>query len=197
MVTIYMPLRAEGTDVWRPVEAEPQSGDIYRIVGAVPVDEDWRFSPGAFVFCESRILDGRQATVAVREPNWLEDIVLVNESGDPLVAGDVSVFRSAGDACQYLEHWWVEQNEGFAFSATGERLLFGVDAARRVVVRSRESCPEGEVIVTSWLFNLAVAVRQARRAHAAKGKVSVGDLEKVGVLPTTIEGLIAYVGFTT
>ena len=46
--------------------------------------------------------------------DWLSDIVVVNESRDETTAGDVSVYRSADEACRSLEHWWVENGEGFA-----------------------------------------------------------------------------------
>lgn len=53
MVTIYMPLLNEGTDVWRPVEATHLSGDLYRVDGAKPEHEEWAFPTGRIVRCES------------------------------------------------------------------------------------------------------------------------------------------------
>ena len=52
MAIIYMPLVNEGTDVWRPVEAEHLSGDLYRVTGIMPADEAWAFPSGAIVRCE-------------------------------------------------------------------------------------------------------------------------------------------------
>jgi hypothetical protein len=64
-VTIYMPLLNEGTDVLRPVEAEAHSDGRYTILGSVPDDEQWAFSPGSIVRGETRVLsDGEQAIVA-------------------------------------------------------------------------------------------------------------------------------------
>ena len=57
---IYIYLKNEGTDVWRPVEAESVSGDVYRIVSinADPEDEHWEFGTGELVRCESRVFSG-------------------------------------------------------------------------------------------------------------------------------------------
>lgn len=49
MVTMYMPLLNEGTDVWRPVEVTPLYGGVYRVEGTVPADEEWAFPPGTIV----------------------------------------------------------------------------------------------------------------------------------------------------
>jgi hypothetical protein len=54
MVTIYMPLVKEETDVWRPVEATPLPNDLYRVEGPMRDDEAWAFPPGAVVRCEPK-----------------------------------------------------------------------------------------------------------------------------------------------
>ena len=54
--------------------------------------------------------------------DWLADVVIVNESRDEAAVGDLSVFRSVGEACAKLEPWWVQDREGFAYTAAGERL---------------------------------------------------------------------------
>jgi hypothetical protein len=56
--TIYVYLLGEGTDVWRPVEAEHLQADLYRIVGAPPEDEVWQFKQGDTVRCKSQPLSG-------------------------------------------------------------------------------------------------------------------------------------------
>lgn len=112
----------------------------------------------------------------------LADFVVVNENCDEAIAGDVRVFRSAEAACGWLEHWWVENGEGFAFTASGERLTLGVDDDNRVIVVSREVAPEGPSVVQSWLSSAAAAVLSQR--------------EHEGRLPTSVVELAAYVGFT-
>lgn len=64
--TIYVALLDEGTDVWRPVEAEQIRAECFRIVSANPdpEDEHWEFSPGSVVRCERRKLSGGYCLVA-------------------------------------------------------------------------------------------------------------------------------------
>jgi hypothetical protein len=126
---------------------------------------------------------------------WLADIVVLNESRDEATAGDVSVYRSVGAACGALEHWWVENGEGFAFTASGDRLVLGVNGGNTVVVASQEAVPDGAQIVLGWLRDYAAALLEARRAKALKGKVVLSRSEEIGELPSSVEGLIAYVGF--
>jgi hypothetical protein len=64
--TIYMPLLDEGVEVWAPVAAEPLGEGQYRILGPVPDDQEWRFSPGEIVRVELRTFaDGKAALSAV------------------------------------------------------------------------------------------------------------------------------------
>lgn len=127
---------------------------------------------------------------------WLADVVLVNESHDVRAPGDVLLFRSAGEACRYLEGWWVEDEEGFVFTAAGERLDLGVDNSGDVVVERREPCADGETIVLGWLRASAAARLATRRSRAARGRAVLSAAEERGDLPGTVEGLIAYIGFT-
>jgi hypothetical protein len=129
--------------------------------------------------------------------DWLADIVVVNESRDETTAGDVSIYRSAGEACSSLEHWWVENREGFAFTAKGDRLTLGVDEKNRVIVTSQQIAPGGTEVVLGWLRAYAAAVLDARRTMAGKGKAALSRSEERDQLPISIEGLIAYVGFNS
>jgi len=56
--TIFMPLLNEGTDVWRPVEAEALGNGRYRVMGQASNDEEWAFPSGVTVVIdhESRIV---------------------------------------------------------------------------------------------------------------------------------------------
>lgn len=56
--TVYVELLDEGVDAWRPVLAQPVSGDVYRLIGEIPDGETWLFAPGDIVKCETRILSG-------------------------------------------------------------------------------------------------------------------------------------------
>ena len=65
--TIYVALLEEGTDVWRPVQAQKQSDGSYIIVSPndAPDDEKWQFNTGNAVRCEVRRLAGGEHLVAV------------------------------------------------------------------------------------------------------------------------------------
>jgi hypothetical protein len=63
--TIYMYLRDEAVDVWRPVQAENLGDDVYRVFGPVPEGEVWEFSPGSVVRVQIRRLSAGDARVAV------------------------------------------------------------------------------------------------------------------------------------
>jgi len=128
---------------------------------------------------------------------WLDDVVIVNESRDERQAGDVSIFRNAMEACGWLEHWWVENGEGFAFTAAGDRLMLAADNNDRVYVADRQEVADGSEIVRGWLLATATALLETRRAKVGKGKLHFGAAEKNGELPASIEGLIAYLGFNS
>ena len=55
---IYVFLLDEGTDVWRPVQAEKIGDNLFRIVSVNPdpENEKWQFSTGEIVKCEERSL---------------------------------------------------------------------------------------------------------------------------------------------
>jgi hypothetical protein len=63
--TVHVALRDEGTDVWRPVAAEPVGPGLFRLLGPVPQGESWQFEPGEVVRCEDRLLSGGLVLVAV------------------------------------------------------------------------------------------------------------------------------------
>ena len=69
MVEIYVALLNEGVDgVWRPVQAEKISENVYRISSENEYDredETWEFSPGTVVICEYRKLYSGEKLVAV------------------------------------------------------------------------------------------------------------------------------------
>lgn len=128
-------------------------------------------------------------------PDWLDEVVLLNESRSVDAAGDVSIYRSEGEACAAVEAWWVKNSEGFAFTATGVRLVLGVGSKGAVVIVRREPCPEGPAIVRAWLEALMQTTLSARKMVASEGKSHLSEAEVAGALPTSVEGMIAYVGF--
>jgi len=62
--TIYVSLKGEGVDVWRPVEAIEEEAGIFRILSEPKKEEDWQFPSGSRVRCEKRKLASGEATVA-------------------------------------------------------------------------------------------------------------------------------------
>jgi hypothetical protein len=67
--TIYVALLDEGTDVWRPVDAEELRDGLFRIMSenSRPHDERWEFPPGSIVRCERRHLSEGPVLVAVSQ----------------------------------------------------------------------------------------------------------------------------------
>ena len=132
--------------------------------------------------------------------NWLEDIILVNDGPDESCPGDVMVFRNLTDARAYLEHW-SDSIDDAVFSGTGQRLIMAADEHGDMSIQARIDRADGEAIIKAWLTRMAEAILESRRYRAAKRlgwrRVNLGELEAQGVLPATVEGLIAYVGFTT
>jgi hypothetical protein len=69
MPTLYMPLRNEGTDAWRPVNAESHGAGTFRVIGPMPSGEDWLFPPDSIVAtARHRFVDGSFGIVAVAVP---------------------------------------------------------------------------------------------------------------------------------
>jgi hypothetical protein len=56
--TIHIPLLGEGTPVWRPVAAERLLDGTFRILGEMPDDEEWAFSPGEVVVVRHHVFSG-------------------------------------------------------------------------------------------------------------------------------------------
>jgi len=55
--TVYVELLDEGVEVWRPVEADVESENVFRLPRTGPTnDERWRLQPGSRVRCEWREL---------------------------------------------------------------------------------------------------------------------------------------------
>jgi hypothetical protein len=62
--TVHVQLLGEPIDIWRPVEAELESDDVFRLVDRAPEGEVWQFPPGSRVGCELRQLADGDALVA-------------------------------------------------------------------------------------------------------------------------------------
>lgn len=127
-------------------------------------------------------------------PNWLDDVIVVNESGDLCVAGDVQIYRNEGDVGRQLEDWYVNEVDHLALTGTGRKATLGL-RHMVVVVERLEPFAEGPALLYVWLRSTAQHLLSVRMERAHKGKGHLGSLEAEGVLPETVEGLIAYIGF--
>jgi hypothetical protein len=67
IVKVYVALRDEAVDCWRPVAAEELGSGLFRIVGAVPEGEAWQYQPGEIVNVRDHVFsDGSRGLVAVK-----------------------------------------------------------------------------------------------------------------------------------
>ena len=133
--------------------------------------------------------------------NWLADVAVLNSNPRFNEPGDVQIFRNISDMCSELEPWFVEEQEGYALNGNGEpiELTTDGDVVFGKVVLGEE--PEVSVL-KEWLVSAAKSLRDARIYKADKpgikffASTQIGEAERQGILPTSIEGLIAYVGFS-
>ena len=89
----------------------------------------------------------------------------------------------------------MKDREGFVLNGLGEQLMLGVEGDRVFVV-SREGVEDGETLVRRWLLAAAAAVLASRVEKARKGRAVLSSKEEAGSLPSSTEGLLAYVGFS-
>ena len=133
-----------------------------------------------------------QADVIIAD--WLDEIVVINESTDERTAGKITVYRSEGDALASLTQWPVLKGQVFAFSASGTRLLISISGDGYGLVAVRQQTVEGPAIARDWLEALARQTLDQRTRDARTRGVSLNRLEQRGTLPESAESLLAYVG---
>ncbi|MBJ3762187.1 hypothetical protein ILP92_05450 [Maribius pontilimi] len=129
--------------------------------------------------------------------DWLQDVIVCNDSPSYDTPGDVTVYRSAEDLCIAIEPWRVE-GVGHILNGHGQRirLMLRDEAVLAELDEGGTADPE---TLRSWLRHAARAVHAARvhRAEAKGGwfsaRAGLGAREAEGVLPDTIEGLLAYI----
>ena len=131
------------------------------------------------------------------EANWLHDVVIYNESDEYAAPGDISVHRNVAEMCVGLEAWMVEGGGiGFALNGLGHRIDLEMEGDTAIGhVRRDEPDPD---MVKIWLRHMALAILETRRHRAKKHwlwgtRDRLGPQEERGVLPETVEGLLAYI----
>jgi hypothetical protein len=125
---------------------------------------------------------------------WLKEIIILNENDDPQRPGDVQLFRSALGLCHHLEPWFVEDVGHLALNGIGDRVVLGV-AGKNVVIDRTENYESGLDLLRAWLQPTALRIHNMRVDAEKKKRLAKGSLAPDGVMPESIEGLIAYIGF--
>lgn len=71
---IYVYLKNEGSDSWRPVQAKKIDEMVYQIDDQnVSDDEEWQFQPNNIVLCRNRIFQNGSGLVAMYSVELIED----------------------------------------------------------------------------------------------------------------------------
>ena len=65
-MTVYVELLNEGTDCWRPVEANDLGRGLFQIISSQPENEDWQFKPGDVIECRKKQLQDVFCLVAYK-----------------------------------------------------------------------------------------------------------------------------------
>lgn len=126
------------------------------------------------------------------ERTWLEDIVVYNSGADEEDIATIEIYRNLEAMLVSVDPMIVGAG-CVAFTAGGDRVMLGVDDHRRVICEGLEPTGDhGRGVVHTWLRKLAADTLARRRQEG----LARGKREAEGVLPETIEGLIAYSGFT-
>lgn len=131
--------------------------------------------------------------------SWLYDVAVFNESEDYAVPGDVLVYRNIEEMCSGMEAWMVEDGGiGFCLNGLGQTIKLDMIGEKAVGLVDDASEPDLATL-QSWLKSAAQNVRDARAIKSRKkprffwSPPTLGYVEAQGVLPETIEGLIAYI----
>lgn len=131
--------------------------------------------------------------------SWLSDVVIFNESDSYERPGDVSTYRNIGEMCSAMEAWMLESGgTGFALNGLGQKINMGIEGGQVVGSLDEVSAPDLATL-TLWLMHTAKSVHDARLMKSRRkprifsSSPSIGAAEANGVLPGTIEGLLAYI----
>jgi hypothetical protein len=71
-VEIFVPLRNEGTNVWRPTQGQPIGEMRFKVLptpGYSPDLEEWEFPPGTVVKCKIEKRQDREVLIACSRQN--------------------------------------------------------------------------------------------------------------------------------
>jgi hypothetical protein len=126
---------------------------------------------------------------------------VLNEGSSFFIPESVEVFRTLADMCATLEPWYVEEKCGYALTGSGvpiELTTDGISVSCKVLDDEK---PETDVL-TCWLAHSANSLREARLYKSKRrglffvNRPTLGSAEQEGLLPHSIEGLLAYISLT-
>lgn len=129
-----------------------------------------------------------------KSQEWLRDVVVINENKDVRIAGDVELYRSAGDLGRKIEPWYINDVEFLALNGLGQTLVLKTYGSE-ISISIDSSIEPDAALLLALLQAAAQGMRDARIFRSSKRKLTLGPMESKGILPTTVEGLVAYVGF--
>ena len=131
--------------------------------------------------------------------SWLSDVAVFNESDEYAMPGDISIYRNIEEMCSGMEAWMVEGGGiGFSLNGLGQTIKLEMDGEQAVGSVVSEAKPDLATL-TIWLRHAAEGVQEARLIKSRKkpwffwSPPALGKAEAEGVLPETIEGLVAYI----
>jgi len=131
--------------------------------------------------------------------SWLSDVAVFNENDEYAVPGAVSIYRNIEEMCSGMEAWMVENGGiGFALNGLGQSIRLEMDG-ENVVGFVVDSANLDLITLKTWLRSAAESVQAARAFESRKkprffwSPPSLGSAEAQGVLPDTVEGLLAYI----
>lgn len=130
--------------------------------------------------------------------SWLSDVAVFNENDEYAVPGDVSIYRNIEEMCFSMEAWMVEGDGiGFSLNGLGQKIAIEMDGEQAVGSVADEVEPDLATL-TLWLRHAAEGIQEARTVKSRKkpwmlwSPPTLGAAEAKGILPETIEGLLAY-----
>ena len=127
------------------------------------------------------------------DQKWLEDVLIINDASYEHIPRTIDVYRSWHDACRSLETYQVASGV-YCYTATGRRAVIGFDLDNDNSIKVLDYEPSSEEsrrLVLAWLRARAERMHADRRSNPG---LVMGSEEAQGILPKTIEGLIAYSG---
>ena len=199
-MTAVMASWGENPSWYRHHESEPMLASIERLLREAGVDMSIPNSPYTFIGAvsdESQPMPASgplrtSASLEMSGDTWLAEIGIVNETTSVASAGNVTIFRSAADACLFFDQYC---GSGFVLSVEGDRLEIKDGINEDIEVR-RVPYPDGKKIARAWLEARAAKILAERKRAARRGNVVLNAVEGRDEIPRSTLGLIAYIGFS-